>query len=189
MIADKSRAGWFGASDTSKIMGRWDTPTFARFWLEKLGVIENTYINRQMLAGTYYEHRILDALGIKQRDRQIRIPKYRLRVNLDGETDIIHEVKTYGAVFKVTKPYWQQCQVQIFAAKKPCEITAYKLLPEDYKNFFNPIDMKRLSYHPIEYDAEWIDREYLPRIEYLAWCLKRRFTPDANCVRRIYGDH
>lgn len=180
MIASQDRAGWFGASDTSKIMGNWETKTFVRFWAEKLGLIRNTFTNRAMLAGTFYEHPILRAIGVKRMDRQIRIRRLRLRVNLDGETRrMIHEVKTYGGeAFEVSKAYWQQCQVEMFAADKACEIVSYRLLPEDYTNFFNPIDTKRIGYHPIERDNLFI-RDYLDRLEYLCECLKEGRFPGA----------
>ena len=37
MIHNHDRSGWFGASDTSTIMGNWATETFRKWWLEKLG--------------------------------------------------------------------------------------------------------------------------------------------------------
>jgi len=177
MIASQDRSGWFGASDTSIIMGSWNTKTFARFWLEKQGVIHGGYISPAMMAGTHYEHRILDHLGIKKRDRQIKIHRYRLRVNLDGESDMIHEIKTYGGDFRISKAYWQQAQVEMRTARKGLEIVAYRLTEDDYKNYFNPIDAERLSFHPIEYEPEWIEGEYLPRLRYLARCLRRKRIP------------
>lgn len=179
MIATKDRAGWFGASDTAIIMGNWNTKTFARWWLEKLGVVQNTFISRAMLAGTHYEHRILDALNISKRDRQIRVRRLQLRVNLDGESfDTVHEVKTYSTGrFIVSKAYWQQVQVEMFASRAYGEIIAYRMEPENYNNFFLPIDHDRISRHPIAYDLGWIHHEYLPRLRYLAWCLKNRATP------------
>lgn len=184
MISSQDRAGWFGASDTAKIMGRWDTKTFARFWAEKLGLIRNNFANSAMLAGTYYEHRILDVIGAERRDRQIKIRPLRLRVNLDGETgDLIHEVKTYGGeCFKVSPTYWQQCQVQMFATGKRCEIVAYRLLPDDYNNYFNDIDHDRLSFHSIEYDGCFIEEE-LKLLQYLQWCLKKGKFPNRRDVQ------
>lgn len=181
MIHSQDRSGWFGASDTSKIMGNWGTATFSRWWLEKLGVIHSHFTTREMKTGTAYEHNILGAIGVTKMDRQIKSRPLRLRVNLDGEDEkTIHEVKTYGSeVFRVSKPYWQQCQVEMFATGKQCQIVAYQLVQADYENFFRDIDLSRLSFYPIDYDPEWIGREYLPRIRYLAECLKRRKTPDA----------
>lgn len=177
MIHDQDRSGWIGASDSAVVMGNWCTKTFARWWMEKLGLRKNTFTTVAMQAGTAYEHRILDHLGVWQRDRQIRIRRLRLRVNLDGEAERIKEIKTYGGEFRVSKAYWQQAQVEMFAAKKPLDIVAYKLEPEDYANFFNPIDPGRLSIYPIDYDREWIEQEYLPRLRYLAWCLRRKRWP------------
>lgn len=179
MIHDKDRSGWIGASDTARVMGRWDTATFEKFWLEKLGLYRCNYENLSMKTGTYFEEKILGHLGVKRRDRQIRIPALRLRVNLDGETRIIHEIKTYGGDdFKVSRPYWMQAQVEMFSAKKPLEIVAYHLTEEDYQNWLSPIDSDRLSHYPIGYDENWVNEEYLPRLRYLAECLKRGVWPD-----------
>ena len=196
MIHNQDRSGWFGASDTARIMGNWNTQTFARWWGEKLGMFSNDFKTPAMMAGTAYEHRILDAIGIRQRDRQIRRWILRLRVNLDGETpDMVHEVKTYSAEhFRVSTAYWMQCQVEMYASGKKCRIVAYQLTDEDYKNYFNPIDENRLSYWPIEYNSDWVEGEYLPRLRYLARCLKRRDTPDGevfrknNCCSKIDAD-
>ena len=178
MIRSHDRSGWFGASDTARIMGSWDTRTFRLWWLEKLGLRQNHYISPAMAAGTAYEHRILDAVGVSRRDRQLRRPWLRLRVNLDGETRAeISEVKTYHtAPFRVSEAYWMQCQVEQFAARKRCRIVAYQLTDAEYQNYFLPIDPARISYHPIEYDPVWVREEYLPRLKYLALCLVCRAT-------------
>lgn len=179
MIHNHDRSGWIGASDTAKVMGRWDTKTFERFWREKLGLYNGKANTIAMKSGTAYEGKILDALKIKKRDRQIRIPRLRLRVNLDGEDAVIHEVKTHKSdVFKVSKAYWQQAQVEMFAAGKPLVIDAYRMEAEDYGNWLREIDPCRLSRHPIEYDARWVEEEYLPRLRYLARCLKEGRWPD-----------
>ena len=60
MIHDQDRSGWFGASDTGIIMRRWDTDTFYKWWLEKLGLEKSTYTNKYMAAGNAYEGRVLD---------------------------------------------------------------------------------------------------------------------------------
>jgi hypothetical protein len=180
MIKNHSRAYWFGASDTAMIMGRWDTQTFYKWWLVKCGAMPTpTWSTKAMRAGTHYEHRILDALSIAKRDRQIRIRRLRLRVNLDGEDKkIVHEVKTHGKPkFSVSKAYWQQAQVEMYATKKRLVINAYHLTEEDYNNYFNEIDKARLSEHPIEYDKAWIKEQYLPRLKYLAWCLRHHKQP------------
>lgn len=164
-------------------MGNWDTDTFARWWNIKLGITESSFGNQYTAAGTAYEHRILDFLGVKKRDRQIRMKKWngyriRLRVNLDGEDDVIHEVKTHKSEkFTVTKAYWMQAQVEMFASGKKLVIDSYRLLPEDYENFFNPIDPRRIWSTPIPYDPDWVHNEYMPRLIYLTKCMKERRFP------------
>lgn len=178
MIHDKDRSGWIGASDTSFVMGNWNTATWAKWWAEKLGIRSNHFETIYTKTGTWYEGKVLDALEVKKRDRQILIPRYRLRVNLDGETRMIHEVKTHkDPDFRVSKAYWQQAQVEMFAAKKPLEIVAYHLEAEDYLNWFRPVDMARLTHHPIPYDTEWIGCQYLPRLMQLSECLKKGGWP------------
>lgn len=186
MIAEQDRSGYFGASDTKYIMGNWNTKTFKNWWLTKLGISSNDFRNVSMNAGTYYEHAILDVIGSPRKDHQIIIPEYRLRINLDGDgSGRIDEVKTYNYEkgFKVSKAYWQQVQVQIFAKmweekKQPqAKIWAYGLLPEDYTNFFNPIDRKRLKDYPIEMDAVFVEG-YLFRVGYLKSCLEKGVMPD-----------
>ena len=114
-------------------------------------------------------------------DRQIRMRKYRLRVNLDGETDNhIVEVKTHSAKgsFKVSKAYWMQAQVERFASDKDVVIAAYALEPEDYVNFFRPVDQSRLLEIPIPYDYMWIIEEYIPQLAYFADCLRHGIKPE-----------
>lgn len=182
MIKNKSRKGWFGASDTAMIMGNWSTATFLSWWMVKLGLAESFGGNRYTRAGTEYEHKILDAIGVKKKDRQIRIKKLRLRVNLDGEDkECIYEVKTHKtAVFRACKAYWQQAQVEMYATKKKIKIVAYHMTDENYVNYFLPIDSGRVTYHPIEYDAAWIREKYLPRLRYLAACLKKGEMPNES---------
>lgn len=178
MIHDHDRAGWFGASDTAIIMGRYDTKTFAKWWAEKLGLLKNDFSNHQMRTGTHYEHKILDFLDIRTRDRQRKIPGLRIRVNYDGEDEAaIYEVKTYGGeAFQISSAYRRQCNVEAFVSGKPVEIVAYRLLPEDYRNWFNPIDGDRISYHPIPYDKRFIDK-YIERVLYLNWCMDNGVFP------------
>lgn len=179
MIHNKDRSGWFGASDTSKIMSKWQGKTFDKWWLVKLGLSQESYTNLAMQTGTALEHRILDYLGIVRRDRQIKIRKYCLRVNLDGETPHeINEIKTHSAdVFTVSKAYWQQAQVEMFAAKKKCKIVAYQITSDDYRNWYLPIDPNRLTEHPIKYNEEWVNTQYLTRLKYLATCLRSQKWP------------
>ena len=185
MIASQDRSGWFGASDTAKIMGNWNTKTFQTFWMEKLGLHKNEFTTKEMRAGTEYEHRILESIGVTNWDRQIKMEELLLRVNLDGESDRIHEVKTHKKpVFTVTKPYWQQAQVEMFAAKKPLEIVSYQMTEADYNNYFNPIDPKRIGRWPIQYDPVFI-AAYQQRLAYLADCLRKGVWPnDENHVQR-----
>lgn len=181
MIKNHDRSGWIGASDTAAVMGRWDTKSFQRFWLVKLGLEQNTFASLPMKCGTYFEHKILDACGIKKRDRQIRLRRLRLRVNLDGESSMIHEVKTYGGErFKLSRAYWMQAQVEMLAAKKPLEIVAYRLLEEDYINWLRPIDKDRITRLTVPYDEKWIQEMYLPRLRVLAECIKKGRWPDAD---------
>lgn len=173
MIRDLDRSGWFGASDTAIIMGSWETETFRRWWLTKLGLCTARFTSIAMRTGTVLEHRILDELGISRRDRQIRITALRLRVNLDGETrQEITEVKTHRSeAFRVSRAYWMQCQVEMFAARKRCRIAAYRVTDEDYQNYFLPIEWGRLSFHPVGRDDGWIEGQYLPRLRRLRDCL------------------
>ena len=182
MIRNKSRAWWFGASDTSHIMGNWGTKSFARWWLEKIGLRISNYSTMAMMAGTAYEHNVLDAIGVSRKDRQIRKFTLRLRVNLDGETRMkISEVKTWLGEkedsFSVSKSYWEQCQVEMYAAKKECQIVAYRVTEDEYKNYFLPIEQERISFHPIQYDEKWINEQYLPRLRYFVFCMIRRKLP------------
>lgn len=186
MISDHDRSGWFGASDAKYIMGNWNTKTFLNWWMTKLGIVTNTFSTVPMNAGTYYEHAILDVVGVPRRDHQIIIPEYRLKVNLDGDgIGRVDEVKTYNydKEFKVTKAYREQVQVQMLAkwleeGKLPvAKIWAYGLMPEDYKNFFNPINRGRLQSFPIQFDNGFKDK-FLRRVSYLKECLKEGVMPN-----------
>lgn len=177
MIADKDRSEFFGASDTEKIVGNYKTATFEKWWMQKIGINRDHFDNKYTLAGTHYEHRILESLGIPMEfDKQIILEDLRLRVNLDGnDTNTIYECKTYKYEkgFKLPKKYIQQVQVQMFASGlRKAKIIAYGLTEEDYDNFFRPIDPDRRSEFIIEYDEKWINEVYLPKLTYLAECLK-----------------
>lgn len=187
MIASKDRSGYFGASDTDKIVGNWKTATFEKWWLTKLGILHDDFQNDYLLAGTHYEHRILDALGIPiEKDKQIIIEDLKLRVNLDGNTeDAIKEVKTHKAdkPFSVSKKYRQQVCVQMYATGLlKADIVAYPLTDKEYKNYFLPIDKEKIQEIPITYDAEFIERVYLPRLEYLADCLRKGVFPNETRI-------
>lgn len=185
MIASQDRSGWFGASDTRIIMGNWNTKTFQTWWMTKLGLHSGGFVSDAMYAGTYYEHRILDAVGAVRKDHQILIPELLLRVNLDGDgPGRIWEVKTHSAdkAFKVSKAYRDQVIVQMFAKKHEegktpkAEIVAYGLAEGDYKNFFHPIDKGRLTRHPVEYDIDFIG-QFIPKVKHLKKCLEEGRWP------------
>ena len=182
MIDSKDRSGYFGASDTDKIIGNWKTATFEKWWMQKIGINRDHFDNRYTSAGTHYEHRILESLGIPMElDKQIILEDLRLRVNLDGNTeDTILECKTYkfDKGFKMPKKYINQVQVQMFASGlRKAEIVVYGLKDEDYDNYFNPIDPGRRDEIVIPYDERWINEVYLPKLTYLAECLKEGRFP------------
>ncbi len=181
MIQNQDRSYYFGASDTSMVVGNWATKTFEKWWLEKLGLYKNELTTEAMQTGTNYEHKILDALNVEglEKDKQIIID--RLRVNLDGNTDTcIYEVKTHqtGKEFKVSKQYWRQAQVEMYASNiHNLYIVAYELKENDYKNFFNKIDNERIKFLQVEYDEKFIKDEYLPKLETLTKSLKEGVFP------------
>ena len=163
------------------VVGNWKTKTFEKWWLEKLGLNKNNFSTEATKAGNNYEHKILDALNIEdlEKDKQIIID--RLRVNLDGNTNIcIYEVKTHKLekIFKVSKQYWRQAQVEMYASNiHNLYIVAYSLEPKDYINYFNEIDKTRIEMIPITYDEDFIKEEYLPKLEILTNCLKKGVFP------------
>lgn len=182
MIADKDRSGYLGASEADKIIGNWKTATFEKWWLQKLGINRDSFSDKYMLAGSHYEHRILESLDIPMElDKQIIIEDLRLRVNLDGNTnDTIYECKTYRHEkgFVVPRKYIQQVNVQMFASGlRRAKIVAYGLMESDYDNFFHSIDPGRRSEFDIPYDEKWINEVYLPKLKYLAECLKEGRFP------------
>lgn len=185
---NKDRQFCIGASDTQFVMGNWKTATFMNWWQTKLGVKENNFTNIYLLTGTSKEHQIADWYAKKYNkklvlDRRVKVRKYKLVVNLDAETKrSIIEIKTFKIdkkKWEIPKKYIEQVQVQMFATKKrKAKIIAYGLLEEDYNNFFLPIDETRIIKTPIYYNAQWINNEYLPRLKYLCWCLKKKKTPN-----------
>lgn len=185
MITDKNRAGFIGGSDSGYVMRSWGTATFENWWRVKQGLAQNDFSNDAMKAGTAYEHKILDALNIPGLEKDKQIIKGRLRVNLDGNTETkVYEVKTYNAAkkFTVTKDYWRQVQVEMYAlGVRQAEIVAYALEKEDYANFYREIDPKRISRHKIKYDKRFI-AEYEKRMLYLSECLENGKFPDEREV-------
>ena len=85
MISSKDRSGFFGASDVSNIVGNWNTKTWRKWWLTKLGITSNNIETVAMNAGTNWEHKILESISpVIEMDKQIILPDIRLRVNYDG---------------------------------------------------------------------------------------------------------
>ena len=188
MITDHDRVGYIGASDTKYVMMNWNTKTFHDWWLIKTGERENPVDNIYTRAGSAYEGRILDYLGIEDRDRQIIIG--RLRVNLDGETKShVVEIKTYQWLkgLRPTKDikkwdYWKQIQVEMFATNKEhAFIYAYGLLPSEYEEY-GEVDGNRLDVYDFDLDEKWIEDEYLPRLNCLAKCLVNGEEPDESKI-------
>lgn len=187
MIESKDRSGYIGASDVDKVMGNWKTQTWTKWWLQKIGINRDHFDNKYTLAGTYFERRILESLGVPMEfDKQVILEDLRLRVNLDGNTsDCIYECKTYRLEkgFKMPKKYVDQVRVQMYATGiHRAKIIAYGLEEEDYDNFFRAIDEERRSEHVIEYDPRWIEEKFLPRLRVLADSLKRGVMPNEALV-------
>ena len=192
MISNKDRSKYIGASDTKYVMMDWETKTFRKWWLVKLGLEQNDFDNKYTRAGNNYEHKIVDALNIKGiiKDKQIIVLE-KLRVNLDANTENeIHEIKTYkyinGFDLKKHQDYQDQVQVEMFASGiHNAYIDTYGLSEEEYRNFFEDIDINRLSHYKIEYDEKWINTKYLPRITILIQCLKELRFPTKEEYNKI----
>lgn len=184
MIKSQDRSYYFGASDTKYIIGNWETKTFKKWWLEKLGIAQERLDNKYTLAGTNYEHKIIDALNIPMIEKDNQFIKDRIRINLDANTEEkIYEIKTYGYekgfLLEKHKDYVNQVLVQMYVSKiHKAEIVAYGLLENDYINYFNDIDPNRLSIFEIEYNENWLNEEYIPKINYLTNCLIKEKFPD-----------
>ena len=182
MIDSQDRSGWIGASDSDRVVSNFDTKTFIDWWLTKEGVTSNHFESAEMNAGTHWEHRILESVNEDmEMDKQILIPELRLRVNLDGNTeDTIYECKTHKAEkeFKVPLKYKRQVWVQMFGANlRKAYIVAYGLTENDYLNYLAPLDKARLELFEIEYNEDFINNTYLPRLKYLAHCLEDGIFP------------
>ena len=188
MIASQDRSYYIGASDVEKVIGNWKTQTWLKWWLQKIDINNDRFDNVYTLAGTHFEHRILESLGIPMElDKQYINEDLRLRVNLDGNTDdCIYECKTTKedvANFKMPKKYINQVQVQMYGSGiRKANIVVYQLTDNDYENFFRPIDPQRRKVVPVEYDAQWIEKKYLPRHLILRDCLVKGVLPDEASV-------
>ena len=188
MIASQDRSYYIGASDTDKVIGNWKTATWLKWWTQKIGICNAHFDNVYTLAGTHFEHRILESLGLPMEfDKQIINEELRLRVNLDGNTeDCIYECKTTKDdinLFVPPKKYINQVQVQMYGSGlRKANIVVYQLLEEDYDNFFRPIDPKRRRIIPIPYDEKWVRETYLPKHLRLRDCLVKGALPDEALI-------
>lgn len=192
MITDHDRSGWFGASDVGFIVGNWKTQTFEKWWRQKLGYNTDHFDNRFTLAGTHWEHKILESLTIPgmRLDEQIRMEDILLRVNFDGMTDdCIYECKTFQAVngWKMPKKYKQQVWVQMYASGiRKAYVVAYGLEEADYDNYFRPVDPLRLILEEVQYDERWVAEVFLPRLRVLAHCLRNGLFPREEMLNGSY---
>ena len=177
MIATKDRSGYIGASDTKYVIGNWKTKTFDKWWMKKIGIDTSHFDNKYTLAGTNFEHKIIDSLEIENIIKDKQFIKGKLRVNLDANTDdCIYEIKTFqlfkGFNIEKHQDYINQVQVQMYCSGiHKAKIVAYGLEEKDYDNYFNEIDKNRLLFFEIEYDEEWINNQYLPNYKILEKCL------------------
>ena len=186
MIHSHDRSYYIGASDTRVVVGNWNTKSFDKWWGEKQGFIKNDFTNDAMMAGTAYEHKIIDALNVPGMKKDQQVIKGRLRVNLDGNTDDkIYEIKTYKSeVFKMPKYYIQQVNVEMYAFNiHKAEIVAYQLTDAEYNNWYLDIDPERLQHFEIEYDEDFINNVYLPRFNYLSECLDKGVFPNEQGMK------
>jgi hypothetical protein len=183
MIASQDRSYYIGGSDVEKVIGNWKTKTWLKWWMQKLGIDNSHFNNVYTLAGTHFEHRILESLGIPlEFDRQFINEELRLRVNLDAnENDTNYECKTTKEdinLFVPPKKYINQTQVQMLGSGfRKTKLVVYQLEEEDYNNFFRPIDPKRRRVFDISYDEKWVQGIYLPPHLILRDCLVRGVLP------------
>lgn len=198
MITNQDRSKWIGASDTAMVMGNWKTRSFEEWFFEKLdfGRLDKRYNSWAMQCGNILEHQIIKAIELFE-EKRIKIgrrPYYnvrlRLRCNYDGlrRREVV-EIKTTNKEWKsIPKAYWQQVQVLMYKkGKKLAKIYAYRMTEDDYANpYFAEIDISRIKTFTVEYDKEWIKTQYLPRLKYLARCLRKRIFPTEWEYRRFY---
>lgn len=183
MIKDHDRSYFIGASDTNKVMGNYNTETFKKWWMTKLGINKDSFTTKAMKVGNAFEHKILETLDGVVMDEQILLPELGLRVNYDGRVNNhIYEVKTTAKEVKVSKAYIQQSQVEMFAYKEKygvlpdLSILFYQVNEDDYENYFMPIDKSRLQEFPIVYDPKFIE-QYKVRLKYLHECIEKGVMP------------
>lgn len=124
MIENYDRSYWIGASDGKYVMSdNRSTKTWTQWYSIKLGLKDSMFGgNIYTRMGNAFEHPILTTINKDMHlDRQLKIPKYNLRANLDGDYNgIIYEVKTHRGdkPFEITKPYYYQAQAEMFAWKQ-----------------------------------------------------------------------
>lgn len=197
MITNQDRSKWIGASDTAMVMGNWKTLSFEEWFFEKIELGRKDKFNSwAMQCGNILEHQIIDCIDAFEEKRTKKgkhpyyIRKWRLRVNYDGlRRDEVIEVKTTSKEWKtVPKAYWQQCQVLMFVKKKKkARIIQYMMTEDDYANpYFADVRTDKIREHLIEFDKKWIKNCYLPRLKYLAYCIKKRIFPAEWEFRSFY---
>lgn len=147
MISTFDRSWWLGASDTRYVMAENQaTKSWHKWWAIKCGIKDSMFggsIYTEM--GNLFEHPILMTIDEKMNtDRQLKLRKFNLRVNYDGDIDgVIYEVKTHRAdkPFEVSKAYYQQAQVEMYCWKEYIKESA---IYKDYHTREHLEDLKGL---------------------------------------------
>lgn len=199
MIHSQDRSGYFGASDTAKVLSKnRSSMTWQNWWNVKLGIEESDFKGNIFTeAGNKYEHSILTAISKEVNfDRQVILEDLKLRVNYDGDLDgTIYEIKTHRADknFEITNAIYGQCQVQMYtwqeAVKKELldqdgnalpelkklYVVSYPLMPDEYSRDVEniEIELSRLKFKEVKYDKHFIKADYLPNLKELARALKK----------------
>lgn len=190
MISNHDRSGYFGASDTDRVLAtNYTTKTFKQWWAVKLGEQEPDFHgNAYTEAGNRYEHEILKSINEKMNfDRQIIMDRYLLRVNYDGDYNgTIYEVKTHKSdrEYQISTSHMRQVQVEMYAYKTMAEtlelppfkklyIVSYALYPDEYYGEAVDVDFNRIAFHEVKYDKHFIKDEYLPKLKEKARALNK----------------
>ena len=110
------------------------------------------------------------------------MPEYNYKFDYmeDDVWSELYEIKTHNIEkeFKVSKQYWRQAQVEMYAYNtRNLYIVSYALKEKDYKNYFSEIDLDRVEFHKVEYDEDFINNEYIPKLKILMECLKKGTFP------------
>ena len=98
MIASKDRSGYFGASDVDKIVGNYNTKSFKKWWLEKIG-IEN--LAKQLDIGVPTLKDIISELVKPGRDMRDDLPSPLLREDVLDMADLKPGMQLKGTVRNV----------------------------------------------------------------------------------------